>query len=65
MMMAAAPRMQAFGMVDKADENLRREVTQEYLNFLDDSVSKRKKGWIQIMEGTFILGRGEGLHRQN
>ena len=27
------------GMVDKADENRKREVTQEYLNFLDDSVS--------------------------
>jgi hypothetical protein len=30
--------LQAFGMVDKADENRLREITQEYLNFLDDSV---------------------------
>jgi hypothetical protein len=31
--------LQAYGMIDKADENRMREITQEYLNFLDDSVS--------------------------
>ena len=38
--MAAAitTKMNAFGMVDKADENRMREIIQEYLNFLDDSV---------------------------
>ena len=29
-----------FGLVDKADENRSRELTQEYLTFLDDSVSR-------------------------
>nr|CAD2158540.1 unnamed protein product [Meloidogyne enterolobii] len=41
--MAAAitTKMNAFGMVDKADENRMREIIQEYLNFLDDSGEER------------------------
>ncbi|KAL7069668.1 hypothetical protein ACQ4LE_010848 [Meloidogyne hapla] len=38
---AITNRMNAFGMVDKADENRMREIMQEYLNFLDDSGEER------------------------
>lgn len=31
--------MDSYGLVDKADENRHREITQEYLNILDDGVS--------------------------
>lgn len=30
--------MDPFGLVDKEEENKSREITQEYLNFLDDAV---------------------------
>ncbi|KAL3087996.1 hypothetical protein niasHT_026417 [Heterodera trifolii] len=34
-------RLRTLGMTDKADENRMREITQEYLNFLDDSAEEK------------------------